>query len=108
MKFTKRNIKRYAGITLGYLWLYCMYILQLFVGSHMMYEYMKTYRNHNFTPTIIRLIVLFTIYVIVNHSIVKSVVTQKRLIIIEVLLFITLILYVSSYAWHLDRKNFIY
>lgn len=106
MKFTIGNIKRYAGITLGYLWLYCMYILQLLVASHFMYQYMKTYMDHNFTTTILRLIVLFAVYVDVNHMIVKLVIPQKRIILIEVLLLISLVLDVTSYAWYLDYNNF--
>lgn len=106
MRFTKRNIKRYAGITLGYLWLYCMYILQLLVASHFMYQYMETYQDHNFTTTILRLVVLFAVYMDVNHMIVKLVIPQKRIILIEVLLLISLVLDVTSYAWYLDYNNF--
>ena len=106
MRFTKQNIKRFTDKFLAYLWLYSMYIFQLFVASHFMYEYMKTYKDHNFTTTILRLIVLFAVYVDVNHMIVKLVIPQKRIILIEALLLITLILNVTSYAWYLDYHNF--
>ncbi len=93
-----RKATRILGRVGSYLWIYFIYLLSLYLTS---YEMFKT---RELIGTIISVTVVFCLFVIINHLLVKRFIPQKNLIIIEVLLLMTIFFSIISYSCYIRER----